>query len=121
MGSHKYILNLHFYEVGEFNEENFTVVDDPSILKQYKHLIHKLDIYKVYPLKTIKKFVRSVKVATLTSDVTKVASPYEVVSGFGMPVINVSAYLNEDLSTAHLIDGIYGTGTVTDVYIYIDI
>lgn len=39
MSVHKYILNLHFYEVGEFNEKQFRVVDDPSILKQYKNLI----------------------------------------------------------------------------------
>ena len=118
MSLKKYFLTLHFDEVGEFNVIQYNVIDDLDILKKYKNLIHKLDMYKVDPFKTIKKVVRSVKNAVLTSDVTKVALPYEVASGPGMPDIHVSAFLNEDLSTAYVIDGVYEE-VRTDTYITI--
>ncbi len=120
MSVQKYFLTLRFDEVGEFNEKQYNVIDDLEILKKYKNLIHKLDIYKVDPLKTIKKVVRSVKSAMLTSDATKIALPYEVASGPGMPAINVFAFLNEDLSTAYVADdGVFGEGFLTDTYVSI--
>ena len=118
MSVHKYILNLHFYEVGEFNEKQFRVVDDPSILKQYKHLIHKLDVYKVDPVKTIKKIIKTVKNVIRVSDGEN-AVPYEKAVGRGLSIIHNAYFFKEDMTTAFLIDewSGYGNDSPTEIYL----
>ncbi len=118
MSVHKYILNLHFYEVGEFNEKKFRVVDDPSILKQYKHLIHKLDVYKVDPVKTIKKIIKTVKNVIRVSDGEN-AVPYEKAVGRGLSIIHNAYFFKEDMTTAFLIDewSGYGNDSPTEIYL----
>lgn len=118
MSLNKYILNLHFYEVGEFNEKKFVVVDDPSILKQYKNLIHKLDVYKVDPVKTIKKLIKTVKNVIRVSDGEK-AVPYEKAVGRGLSIIHNAYFFKEDLTTATVIDewSGYENDSPTEMYL----
>ena len=118
MSVHKYILNLHFYEVGEFNEKQFRVVDDPSILKQYKNLIHKLDVYKVDPVKTIKKIIKTVKNVIRVSDGEN-AVPYEKAVGRGVSRIHNAYFFKEDMTTAFLINewSGYGNDSPSEIYL----
>lgn len=118
MSVYKYILNLHFYEVGEFNEKKFAVVDDPDILKKYKNLIHKLDVYKVDPVKTIKKIIKTVKNVIRVSDGEK-ALPYEKAVGRGLSIIHNAYFFKEDLTTATVIDewSGYENDSPTEMYL----